>query len=83
MMSSPTLGANNPLKWRIQPTSEYWPPIFEKLLYKGKKSKLSHTYGVTYQNVCKNGTKPTKKNYINRAYQLREKSKKLPKNTIL
>ena len=39
----------------------HWPPIFDKSLYKGQKSKLSQTYGVTYQNVCEKGTKPMKK----------------------
>ena len=76
MMSSPTLGANNPLKWRIQPTSEYWPPIFEKLLYKGQKSKLLHTYGVTYQNVCKKGTKPKKKEFPQSGLPVKRKIQK-------
>ena len=29
--------------------------------YKGQTSKLSQTYGVTYQNMCEKGTMPTKK----------------------
>ena len=27
----------------------------------GQNSKLSQTYGVTYQNLCEKGTNPTKK----------------------
>ena len=51
---------------------------FGKSLYRGQYSKLSQTYGVTYQNLCEKGTKPTKKLELNRTYQLREKSKKPP-----
>ena len=32
-----------------------------KSLHKGQKSKLLQTYGVTYQNLCKKGTKPMNK----------------------
>ena len=44
-------------------------------------SKLSQTYGVTYQNLGEKGTKPPEKNQVNRAYQFWKKSKKLPQIT--
>ena len=54
----------------------HWPPIFEKSLYKGQKSKLSQTYGVTYQNVCEKGTKPTKKELAQSDLPVRRKIQK-------
>ena len=54
----------------------HWPPIFEKSLYKGQKSKLSQTYGVTYQNVCEKGTKPTKKDSVQSGLPVKRKIQK-------
>ena len=54
----------------------HWPPIFEKSLYKGQKSKLSQTYGVTYQNVCEKGTKPTKKEWAQSGLPVKRKIQK-------
>ena len=34
---------------------------FGKSLYRGQSTKLSQTYGVTYQNLCEKGTKPMEK----------------------
>ena len=57
------------------------PEYLKKSLYKGQKSNLLQTYGVTYQNVCEKGTKPTKKELAQSGLPVRRKSKKLPENT--
>ena len=52
------------------------PQYLKKSLYKGQKSKLSQTYGVTYQNVCEKGTKPTKKELAQSDLPVRRKIQK-------
>ena len=59
-----------------RPNPPHWPPIFKKSLYTGQKSKLSQTYGVTYQNVCEKGTKPTKKDLAQSDFPVRRKIQK-------
>ena len=46
----------------------------------GQKSKLLKLYGLTYQNLCEKGKKPTIKIQLNRAYQFWEKAQKLLEN---
>ena len=61
---------------------------FEKSLYKGQNQKSSKVGGVTYQNLCEKGTKPTKKTRAQSDLPVKRKIRKtsrknqFPKKTI-
>ena len=55
---------------------------FEKSLYKGQNQKSSKVGGVTYQNLCEKGTKPTKKTRAQSDLPVKRKIQRTTRNVI-